>query len=1552
MNFIRQSSALKKAITLGAIALLASIGGVVAHNTRASSGFVSAVWAFPGSFQTSTSTSYTVGFTLSQSASSVSFYFVPEHAEDVQFTGKQFGLDSAEISITDVSGTLSTGSQGSHHKKFTPTSSMSAGTYSASFTNVVNPADGGEYKIGMNGPGETSNTKDSSLFHFSSTNEPPPGGGTPPPGGDTPPGGGTPPPGGGTPDQGTPPTPPPPPGEFEHGELPPGFNPGGPGGPSGSSGGCSEDDTPLMQGNLFLPDAITGYTSENQVFAMVEIRESGGAGGQEEGPGGHGGEGGGDFGNFYNAPVNQDGQYQFCDDRVTSGAYDAKLRLDGPTIYGAPDKATVTLTVGSTVTKDFTLDTLNKSVAGTVSYSDTGAGVSGAEVTAFSIGGKGGNFSRTTTASDGSYTMFLSDGTWELRVQPAPFNPQSGSVTPNDWVYAPEGMPEQITFADNDTAETESKDFEVQRTDATVTGVIENANGTPVQNGFLNIGPADGFGMGNGTQVNTNGQFTADLVGGKKYRLEMFSNDPTLTLPDTTFFVKEDEDKNLGTIRMKQKTERVTSRVVDADGNGISGIRVHFFGGPGSGFAQAQSDSDGYIDTYLSRPGKWNYQIEFFNTNYLGAGHPTPFVVEPNETLPLPDIVLRTATATVTMYLVDADGTLQEDIRTFASASPADDNTLPWAGAEVNAGVSTFNLVAGRYIFEPRFDFGQAKVAVPAELDVVEGANSVNVLIQDPNVTVHVQLVNGDGDPITGLFARAMFMQGKSGKEAGVNPSDGTATALLYASEENTKFHADAFIDPFGKSTTKYISTGDEELILSPGDDVDFELMLRETDATIRGQLLDPEGNPMPNQLVKADNKKFEAQKDSGPAFGGPGPGRGFADGVLTDEDGNYSIPVLSDTQYSIGTGRPSGTDFMPAKVDGVSVAEDEEVTVDLTFREAAGTIHGEVTLPDGSAPTSGKAVVFCADGAYATGELDEDGAYSVPITGDTVCEARIEAVDESNTYYESENQTVAVDDSPDETVEPELVEQFTLPDPVTTTIDSSQTNAITLSDNTVITIPALSLASSGDVTVTVSPEVGLAGTDELQALSYGFNITAIASETEVTSLNGATISMSIPYDEERLAARRIDEEDLEGKFLTEGDEAWDEVASVTTDTTENIVTISTDHLSTYAPVGTVNGSGTGNTSVLDSTADNDIIIAGRGTAGPSVRILNEEGGQVGSFMAYASTLRGTWQAVGGDIDGDGTREVVTATGTGYGPHIRGYEVDGTLLDDYFAYDTSFRGGVNVAVGDVNGDGRDDVITAPQSGASNVQVYTYSPVTEEFSRLAWKMTYDAGYKGGVNLAVADLDGDQSAEIITVPAMGSTNLRAYSYDATEGTLELDGWTWAYGSGFKGGANVAAGDVNGDGNDEVIVAPYWGSPNVRVLSYTAADGFDTYAWTFAYDTNFKGGVQVAVGDVDGDGNADVVTAPQNGTSNVRVYGVTEDEMTLIDWEMAYGSGFNGGVNVLATDVDNDGSAEVVTAPRMGRPNVRVYSYNASEEALELDEWFWGLPSGFSGGVNLAY
>jgi uncharacterized protein YkwD len=282
----------------------------------------------------------------------------------------------------------------------------------------------------------------------------------------------------------------------------------------------------------------------------------------------------------------------------------------------------------------------------------------------------------------------------------------------------------------------------------------------------------------------------------------------------------------------------------------------------------------------------------------------------------------------------------------------------------------------------------------------------------------------------------------------------------------------------------------------------------------------------------------------------------------------------------------------------------------------------------------------------------------------------------------------------------------------------------------------------------------------------------------------------------------------------------------------------------------------------------------------------------------------------GGNLIGAPVRNLI-AVGADAGGSARVvvYDADaGTVKLDFDAY-PGFRGGVRVATGDVTGDGFDDVITAAGAGGGpHVQVFdgTTGKIVRGF------YAYGSGYVGGVTLAAGDVDGDGRADIVTGTGVGGgPHVRVFS--GADGSVL--GEFFAYSAGFTGGVNVAAGDVDGDGRADVITGPGpGGGPHVRAfrgMSWTNLANF------FAYDARFTGGVTVAAGDVNGDGRADIITgAASAGGPHVQIFNGAD--LAPLRGFFAYDARFTGGVRVACADQNGDGRADILVGGGAGAAN----------------------------------
>jgi streptogramin lyase len=294
---------------------------------------------------------------------------------------------------------------------------------------------------------------------------------------------------------------------------------------------------------------------------------------------------------------------------------------------------------------------------------------------------------------------------------------------------------------------------------------------------------------------------------------------------------------------------------------------------------------------------------------------------------------------------------------------------------------------------------------------------------------------------------------------------------------------------------------------------------------------------------------------------------------------------------------------------------------------------------------------------------------------------------------------------------------------------------------------------------------------------------------------------------------------------------------------------------------------------------------------GPDLRVLNTANGQIQKeFAPYDPSFTGGVRVAMGDINQDGIPDIVTAPGSGTQPDIRVYDgLTGKLITHFLAYSKFFTSGVYVAVGDVNGDGYADVITGADSGGGpHVEVWSGKSLLAGTPTLLYSfMAYNVHFLGGVRVAAGNIDGDPDADIITAAGPGG-GPHVEVFSGKTGALIRS--FYAFGANFSGGVYVAAADTAGDGFSDIVA----GSGLGQIAEVKVFDGQDnSVLQDFSpYGGSFTGGARVAAFDVDGDGHADLLIAPGPGIGpSIHVLdGIT---LASLDSFFAYDSHFLGGV-----------------------------------------------------------
>jgi hypothetical protein len=259
----------------------------------------------------------------------------------------------------------------------------------------------------------------------------------------------------------------------------------------------------------------------------------------------------------------------------------------------------------------------------------------------------------------------------------------------------------------------------------------------------------------------------------------------------------------------------------------------------------------------------------------------------------------------------------------------------------------------------------------------------------------------------------------------------------------------------------------------------------------------------------------------------------------------------------------------------------------------------------------------------------------------------------------------------------------------------------------------------------------------------------------------------------------------------------------------------------------------------INPTADVAALVIGTDDGcgiAPWVRLVDPITGTILSqFLAYEPGFRGGVRVTSGDMDGDDIAEIIVAPGRNRIGQIRVFTPQGVELTAYrtFPFGTAYRGGVEVAVGDVDGDGDNDIIAGMSTGIPMVRVFAVTPgAGDPVANAAFRSfrAFPAPYANGTMVAAGDFGTyfngvktssapDGVAEIVTGTNAG---IRAWTriWDVSVTPKVVRG-AFVIAPGFRGGVTLSIARWDGDAIDDVIVGAGVGGNSI-VEVYSGATG----------------------------------------------------------------------------------------------------------------------------------
>lgn len=265
------------------------------------------------------------------------------------------------------------------------------------------------------------------------------------------------------------------------------------------------------------------------------------------------------------------------------------------------------------------------------------------------------------------------------------------------------------------------------------------------------------------------------------------------------------------------------------------------------------------------------------------------------------------------------------------------------------------------------------------------------------------------------------------------------------------------------------------------------------------------------------------------------------------------------------------------------------------------------------------------------------------------------------------------------------------------------------------------------------------------------------------------------------------------------------------------------------------------------------LVGTGEGSLQARVAVFDTDAQLVRDISPYPG-FNGGVRVASGDVNGDGVADIVTGAGPGGGPHVKAFDgANGSTLHDFFAYDAQFKGGVYVAAGDLNGDGRADVVTGTGAGAGpNVKVFSGA----DGSLAASFFAFDPGFIGGVRVATGDFGGDGRSDLIVGAGPGGSS-HVKIFDGLTSTLQAS--FFAYDTAFNGGVALTTGRYLGE-NALFVGAGEGGGGQVKAFSLT--DGRLLAAF-IAFDSRFAGDLSLGFARIAGRDTLLVGMASRGGT-----------------------------------------------------------------------------------------
>jgi len=873
-----------------------------------------------------------------------------------------------------------------------------------------------------------------------------------------------------------------------------------------------------------------------------------------------------DFSRRFGVPTASDGTYGIGD--LDSGkTYRIETHINSypeSVSKGFSPAESVTVTYsGVLLTQNFTLKQPTKTVTGRI-VKDNGQAVSSGRIMAGRMDGPG--WTNAQTSADGSYTLNLTGGTWEVR----PDTFAGPGQAPPDYAFS--GPGKTIKFAKSETVESQADvNFTVVIASATIRGSV---NPKPTNFAGIGIHSRSGFGTGTGIDPNT-GTFETKVPAGT-YEIEYFSgggpggggSGDSYAMPEmAAVSVGNNETKDLGAINLVKMDKSINVTVRDSDTKqGLGNFDIGCFKPRGGGFAHSRTGSNGQGVVKVTS-GKWGC-MAFSGFGGKEGGPPQARIMDylimrayaaegaAQEKYVMqggPKFVDVGDSASITFDAVKADRTITVTV-TDSSGNPLSEHgfieaELVGSGAGGGSdfdkggglgepidpnqpGMATLTVPAGVYdlrmMTPPGSDYSSGDATRVDVTTATTASATIKLLANDSTISGTVK--DEDGNTVTNTFVFVTASNKKGAFIPGdVNTADGTYS--MGVPSAGGELNLGYFVDPGSGYFPQPVS---DNTITPEANAVHTrDIVMRKATTTVNFTVKNPDGNAVEGAFVEADNRKY----DRGMKMGGM-----FSHGLETGADGKISLRLpAGEYTFSafISPDELRTNKWMPPKGEKVTLAKNDTKNVTLTFQKADIELTGTVKDESGDLMSEAFLTAYSKDGEAIEVNANTEGTYSVFVTANEW--HLIAEKDQADEGTSKPEPLISDDQGVDTAGKTKITENIVVKDigdlsiPISSTFDTDNAKQVSVNDGDLsgakVAIPQDALDTDGQGSnATISVQTTVETPRQLLDKPLGgiaLDISAQNSNGQAITSTNSSVAITIPVKYGDLEGAGLDETDI-----------------------------------------------------------------------------------------------------------------------------------------------------------------------------------------------------------------------------------------------------------------------------------------------------------------------------------------------------------------------------------------------------------------------------------------